>query len=85
MLLCTLKDTKANLLHHPYLYRTETDFIRAVQQAAKNPEATITQYPADFDLLVIGEWSETDGIITTETKRIGSVLDMTPTLNLIKE
>ena len=78
MIIATLKDTKANLLHHPYLYRTETDFIRAVQQAAKNPEATITQYPADFDLLVIGEWSETEGITDTKISRLGTVLDLCP-------
>lgn len=78
MIIATLKDTKANLLHQPYIYRTETDFIRSVQQAAKNPEAIITQYPADFDLLVIGKWSETDGIIETEQTRLGSVLDLCP-------
>lgn len=86
-LICTLKDTKAGILWSPQLYRSKADFVRSVQVAAKDKSTMLHKFPADYDLLVLGEWSEKEGIIGlygednseehTPT-RLGSVLDLCP-------
>lgn len=77
-IIAALLDTKSEILDQPRLFRNGADFVRAVQVATKNPETMFHKFPADYDLIVIGKWSEKDGIISTEHKRLGSVLDLCP-------
>lgn len=77
-IIAAMLDTKSEILDQPRLFRNTADYIRAVQVAAKNEETMFHKFPADYDLVVIGQWSEKDGIISTEHKRLGSVLDLCP-------
>jgi len=77
-LICAILDTKAGIYDQPRLFRSNADFIRALQVAAKNPETMFNKFPADYDLCVIGKWSEQDGIMDTSSQRLGSVLDLCP-------
>lgn len=76
--IASIYDTKAETFDAPRLFKNAPDFVRAVQVAAKNPETMFHKFPADFDLFIIGDWSERDGIWSHSHKRLGSVLDLCP-------
>lgn len=73
-----IKDTKSELLFGLNLSRNSADFVRSVQVEAKNTVSMLHKFPADYDLMIIGEWSEQTGILSNEQKRLGSVLDLCP-------
>lgn len=78
--ICTIHDTKAEIFFSPYLYRSSAEFIRVVQTEAKNKESMLHKFPSDYDLYVLGDWSETEASIQTlpVKQRLGSVLDLCP-------
>jgi len=71
-------DTKAELFWQPQLFRSKADFIRALQMGAKDKTTMLHQFPADYDLMVVGEWDETSAIMSNNLSRLGSVLDLCP-------
>lgn len=78
-LIGSIKDTKAGIFFPPYLYRTKADFVRTVQVEAKNNQSMLHKFPGDYELHVVGQWSEHEGITDfSEPEKIGSVLDLCP-------
>lgn len=77
-ILATIRDTKSELLWVPQTFRSKAEFIRSVQMAAKDTTTMLHKFPADFDLVVVGEWSEREGVLSTSDQRLGSVLDLCP-------
>lgn len=74
----SLYDTKSEIFMAINLFRSTADFIRSIQIEAKNQNSMLHKFPADYDLVVVGDWHENDGISTTYQKRLGSVLDLCP-------
>lgn len=58
-----LKDTKIGQYHNPFVQASEVTAIRGLEQALKNPDNQIAQYPSDFDLYEIGEFNLETGIL----------------------
>jgi len=54
------------------------DFIRSVQVEAKNPQSMLHKFPSDYELYTLSNFSEAEGVIPSEKKRLGSVLDLCP-------
>jgi len=81
-IITAIYDIKAEKYSHPNLARSTGDFIRSVQVEAKNTQSMLNKFPSDYELHVIGEWSEDFAIIpeteATFPKRLGSVLDLCP-------
>ena len=74
----TIYDNKAEIYFAPQLFRTSVDFIRSIQQAAKDSNSMLAQHPSDYELILLGTWSESTAEITHDKKRLGSVLDLCP-------
>ena len=77
-LLCSIYDNKAKIFKGINISKTKADFIRSVQVEAKNPESMFNRFPGDFELYVIGNWDEEQGITNSANERLGSVLDLCP-------
>ena len=52
--LFAIYDRKAQYYLPPFTARSETDALRVFNEAVLTSETPISQYPADFDLLVLG-------------------------------
>lgn len=76
--IASIYDTKAEIYDQPRLFKNAADFVRACQTATKNPETMFNKFPADYDLVIIGEWDEKSAITSWEKKRLGSILDLCP-------
>lgn len=77
-IICAIFDTKAEKHFAPNILRTEAEFIRSVQIETNNPESMLSKFAADYDLVILGEWSEDIGILPSSEpyrKRLGSALD----------
>lgn len=72
-----IRDLKANIIRGPYLMRTKAEFIRVIQDEAKNPQSDLAKFPNDFRLEIYGSWSENDAILDThEIDSLGIVFDL---------
>lgn len=76
--LTAIYDNKSERFFAINTSRSTGDFIRSVQVEAKNPQSMLHQFPSDYELYVLSDFDEKDGIILTEKKRLGSVLDLCP-------
>lgn len=74
----SIYDTKAEIFSQPQLYRSKPDFIRACQAAAKDPQTMLHKHPSDYEIMVMGKWDESTGIVSADGERLGSVLDLCP-------
>lgn len=77
-IITAIHDCKSGLFLSMNIARNENDFIRTIQVECKNPNSMLKMFPADYDLYVMGEWSEKAGIMNWEKRRIGSCLDLCP-------
>ena len=78
-ILVGIRDLKANLIRGPYILRTEAEFIRAIQDEAKNPQSDLYKHPNDFRLEVYSEWDENHGLLNADIgdfKSLGIVYDL---------
>lgn len=71
-------DNKAGVHWAPQLFRSNADFVRGCQTAAKDPSTMLHKHPSDYELMVMGSWDEATGIISVDKQRLGSVLDLCP-------
>lgn len=72
-------DNKAGILWQPQLFRSKADFVRACQTGAKDPSTMLHKFPSDYELMVVGAWSESFGIVPeVAQQRLGTVLDLCP-------
>lgn len=76
--LTAIYDNKSEIFLGANVARSTADFIRSVQVEAKNPQSMLHKFPSDYELYVISQWDEKEGVILTEKKRLGSVLDLCP-------
>lgn len=77
--IAAIYDTKAEIYIGLNVFKTNADFIRNIQVEAKRPDSMLHKFPADYDLHILGSYSESEGILSSEKKRLGSVLDLCPT------
>lgn len=78
-ILVGIRDLKANLIRGPYILRTEAEFIRTIQDEAKNPQSDLYKHPNDFRLEVYCQWDESNGLQNSdlaEFKSLGIVYDL---------
>ena len=78
MILTAIYDNKSEIFLGANVARSTGDFIRSVQVEAKNPQSMLHKFPADYELFVLSDWNEKEGVIPSEKKRLGSVLDLCP-------
>jgi len=71
-------DNKAERFFAINVAPTLGDFIRSVQVEAKNPQSMLHKFPSDYELYILSEFCEAEGIVLSEKKRLGSVLDLCP-------
>lgn len=76
--LTAIYDNKAERFFAINLAKTTADFVRSVQVEAKNPQSMLHQFPSDYELYVLSDFDESTGIVLSEKKRLGSVLDLCP-------
>ncbi|AZL82887.1 nonstructural protein [Apis mellifera associated microvirus 28] len=74
----SIYDTKAEIFSQPQLYRSKADLIRACQGAAKDPQTMLHKHPSDYQIFVVGAWSESDAIVANSLEYLGTVLDLCP-------
>ena len=77
-ILVGVRDLKSNLIRGPYILRTEAEFIRAIQDEAKNLQSDLCKHPNDFRLEVYCQWDEFNGLLSSdlaEFKSLGVVYD----------
>lgn len=71
-------DNKAERFFALNTSRSTLDFIRSVQVEAKNPQSMLHQFPSDYELYTLSDFCDKTGIVLSEKKRLGSVLDLCP-------
>lgn len=76
--LTAIFDNKAECFFAPSKCRSSADFIRQVQIEAKKKDSMFNQFPKDYELYVMAQWDEKEGIIGTDLTRLGSVYDLCP-------
>lgn len=62
----SIYDRKAQYYLPPFTARSEADALRTFNEAVVSSETPISQYPADFDLLVLGTVDLESGELTPE-------------------
>lgn len=65
--LYSIYDRKAQYYLPLMQHRAEADAIREFTDICFNGDLPIAKYPADFDLIELGEWGTGDGAITPST------------------
>lgn len=68
--LFVIHDTVAGLFTDPATISSERDAIEAFTQAVNNPQTQYSKFPADFDLILVGEYNEMTSQITTYSDRV---------------
>lgn len=63
--ICAVYDKKAELYDTPFMVRSLADAVRGFQQAAKNEQSNIYNYPEDFKLVHLGTFNNQTGEIKT--------------------
>lgn len=58
-------DIKANTFGAPMFFSNNVEALRSLEQATQDDKTQLNKYPADYELLHIGEYKEIDGTITT--------------------
>lgn len=53
-----VRDRKANVCNRPFAERDHVMAIRGFEQLVQNPETPLSKWPADFELLHLGEFDE---------------------------
>lgn len=59
--LYSIKDSKAGVFNTPFVQITNGEAERSLHRLVNDPQSMIAQYPEDYDLYYLGEFSETDG------------------------
>lgn len=62
----TIKDAKTNAFANPFYSVNDATAIRSFEQAAADPNTTISQFPEDFSLYKLGTFTDESGQFTLE-------------------
>lgn len=65
----SLFDSKADIYMPPFFCGTLGQAVRAVVEAAQDPRSTLGRYPADFDLMELGEFNDVNGELISANRR----------------
>lgn len=57
-------DMKAGSYTPPFLARTPGEAVRIIANTVRSVESILAQYPADFQLVLVGEWDEMTGVLS---------------------
>lgn len=70
-LLCVIHDRSIDAYVNLHCVRAEGQAIRQFQDAINDQQngGSIHKHPDDYDLYVVGEYTDDDGTITTQPKR----------------
>lgn len=69
-----LQDIKAQTFGPVFWHETDVHAHRAVEQSIKNSEQIFAQYPEDFNLVQIGTYDSTQGLLSPTNHKIISNL-----------
>lgn len=61
-------DIKANTFGAPMFFANNVEALRSLEQATKDTNTQLNKYPADYNLLHIGQYHEINGTIETTTQ-----------------
>lgn len=61
----TIKDIKAEVFGNPFYSANDQTAKRSLDQASKDPNTTICQYPEDFVLYKLGQWDDETATLST--------------------
>lgn len=61
-----VKNNKLNTFGTPMTVPTREHVIRAITDVLENGTTELSKYPQDFEIYIIGEWIETEGIIVAQ-------------------
>lgn len=59
-----VRDAKAGVFGTPFFQVNRAVAVRAVQQAAADPDTMLSKAPGDFALWDLGEWSDETGLFS---------------------
>jgi hypothetical protein len=62
----SIKDAKSNTFANPFYSVNHNTAIRSFNQAAADPNTTISQYPEDFSLYHLGTYNDENGKLEAE-------------------
>ncbi len=63
MKLFSVYDLKAEVYAPPFLAHNEEVARRMIAEACEDTRISLAKYPADYQLRMVGEWSEDDGLL----------------------
>lgn len=62
MFLYSVYDIKAETYAPPFIARNDKVAFRMILDVCRDPQISLVQYPADYQVRVLGEWFEDTGI-----------------------
>lgn len=79
MRLFVIRDVKAEQWMTPFFSRTNGTAYRELSMSVKNADKdnVLAQHPSDFELFVLADWFEGDGVIVPcKAERLGTLADI---------
>lgn len=64
-----IHDIKANTFGQLMFFPNNVEALRSLERIVKDPQTTLHQYPADYNLLEIGKYDSISGEISLAEKR----------------
>lgn len=63
MKMYAIYDRKAEMYNRPYYANTDGQAAREVLAAMRDPQVSLSQYPADYSLWHVGQFDDATGIV----------------------
>ena len=63
-------DIKADTYGQPLFFNNNVEALRSLEQAVKDPNTTLSKYPADYNLMEYGTYDSISGELSLLTKKI---------------
>lgn len=60
----SIRDIKGAYYNSPFFSRSHGEAERSFERVTKDPQSTINQYPADYDLYYVGDFDDQTAMIT---------------------
>ena len=86
-LLFTVYDSKVERYLQPFCMRSPGEAMRAIYEAAQDPQSNFYKYPADYTLYQIGHWFDDTSEIALEGAKInlGLVLEIAQAITTARQ
>jgi len=80
MKIFSVRDNQVEAFLQPFFSPTLGSAIRSLQEVVNDPQHTFSKHAADYSLYALGDFDDSNGIITTlDPHRITSLLDLLKT------